>query len=52
MEGEGFLVHRAFPTHALNHFDPFLLLDEMGPKDLAAGEAKGPRTIPTGALRP
>jgi hypothetical protein len=41
MEGEGFLVHRAFPTHALNQFDPFLLLDEMGPKDLAAGEAKG-----------
>lgn len=41
MEGEGFLVHRAFPTHALNQFDPFLLLDEMGPKDLAAGQAKG-----------
>ena len=41
LEGEGFLVHRPFPTAALADFDPFLLLDEMGPKDLAAGEAKG-----------
>jgi hypothetical protein len=41
LEGEGFLVHRPFPTFALSEFDPFLLLDEMGPKDLAAGEAKG-----------
>lgn len=41
MEGEGFLVHRSFPTHALNQFDPFLLLDEMGPKDMPPGEAKG-----------
>ncbi len=41
LEGEGFLVHRPFPTYALSDFDPFLLLDEMGPKDLAPGEAKG-----------
>ena len=41
LEGEGFLVHRPFPTAALSDFDPFLLLDEMGPKDLAPGEAKG-----------
>lgn len=41
LEGEGFLVHRPFPTYALSEFDPFLLLDEMGPKDLAPGEAKG-----------
>src|SRR5436853_3352035 len=40
-EGEGFLVHRPFPTRALSEFDPFLLLDEMGPMDLAPGEAKG-----------
>jgi quercetin 2,3-dioxygenase len=40
-EGAGFLVHRPFPTSALDHFDPFLLLDEMGPMDLAPGEAKG-----------
>jgi redox-sensitive bicupin YhaK (pirin superfamily) len=41
LEGEGFLVHRPFPTYALSDFDPFLLLDEMGPKQLAPGEAKG-----------
>lgn len=41
LEGAGFLVHRSFPTSALDHFDPFLLLDEMGPADLAPGEAKG-----------
>ena len=41
LEGEGFLVHRPFPTGALSFFDPFLLLDEMGPMDLAPGEAKG-----------
>src|SRR6185503_20947976 len=41
IEGEGFLVHRSFPTQLLNDFDPFMLLDEMGPMDLAPGEAKG-----------
>jgi redox-sensitive bicupin YhaK (pirin superfamily) len=41
LEGEGFLVHRPFPTRALSDFDPFLLLDEMGPKELSPGEAKG-----------
>lgn len=41
LEGEGFLVHRPFPTGSLDFFDPFLLLDEMGPMDLAPGEAKG-----------
>jgi len=41
LEGAGFLVHRPFPTRALDHFDPFLLLDEMGPADLGPGEAKG-----------
>lgn len=40
-EGEGFVVNRAFPTHIISYFDPFLLLDEMGPVDLAPGEAKG-----------
>jgi len=40
-EGAGFLVHRPFPTPELDQFDPFLLLDEMGPSDLAPGEAKG-----------
>jgi hypothetical protein len=41
LEGEGFLVHRAFPNHGLREFDPFLLLDEIGPIVLSAGEAKG-----------
>jgi len=40
-EGAGFLVRRPFPTAGLSEFDPFLLLDEMGPMDLGPGEAKG-----------
>ncbi|MEM5311732.1 pirin family protein [Paraburkholderia sp. JHI869] len=40
-EGGGFIVHRPFPTRQLMDFDPFLLLDEMGPTDYAPGEAKG-----------
>jgi quercetin 2,3-dioxygenase len=41
LEGGGFLVHRPFPTSTLADFDPFLLLDEMGPTDVGPGEAKG-----------
>ena len=41
LEGGGFLVRRPFPTYALSDFDPFLLLDEMGPMEVAPGEAKG-----------
>ncbi|MDQ3743925.1 MAG: pirin family protein [Acidobacteriota bacterium] len=41
LEGAGFLVRRPFPKAALSEFDPFLLLDEMGPMTLAPGEAKG-----------
>ena len=40
-EGAGFLVHRPFPTSALRDFDPFLLLDEMGPVQYRPGEAVG-----------
>ncbi len=40
-EGEGFIVHRAFPNYAVRDFDPFLLLDEIGPIELSPGEAKG-----------
>lgn len=40
-EGEGFVVRRPFPGAALDHADPFLLLDEMGPADYRPGEAKG-----------
>lgn len=41
LEGGGFLVRRPFPTPAFSEFDPFLLLDEMGPMTVAPGEAKG-----------
>src|SRR5687768_4348002 len=41
LEGGGFVVRRPFPTYALSDFDPFLLLDEMGPMEVAPGEAKG-----------
>jgi redox-sensitive bicupin YhaK (pirin superfamily) len=40
-EGGGFIVNRSFPTNSLLDFDPFLLLDEMGPKNWKPGEAKG-----------
>ncbi|HBB87694.1 MAG TPA: pirin family protein [Blastocatellia bacterium] len=41
LEGGGFLVRRPFPKAAFSEFDPFLLLDEMGPIEVAPGEAKG-----------
>jgi len=41
LEGGGFLVHRPFPKASFSDFDPFLLLDEMGPMDVAPGKAKG-----------
>ena len=40
-EGAGFIVHRPFPTRTLDHLDPFLLLDEMGPMQLGPGQAEG-----------
>jgi hypothetical protein len=41
VEGGGFIVRRPFPTQELSLFDPFLLLDEMGPSDNGPGDAKG-----------
>jgi len=41
LEGGGFQVRRPFPQASFSEFDPFLLLDEMGPMDVAPGEAKG-----------
>ena len=41
LEGEGFVVHRAFPNGNLREFDPFLLLDEMGPIVISSEDAKG-----------
>lgn len=40
-EGAGFTVNRPFPTRMLMDFDPFLMLDEMGPMQVAPGQAKG-----------
>jgi len=41
IEGEGFVVRRPFPSHALPLADPFLLLDQMGAVEYAPREAKG-----------
>jgi len=41
LEGGGFLVQRPFPKPAFSEFDPFLLLDEMGPMTVAPHQAKG-----------
>jgi redox-sensitive bicupin YhaK (pirin superfamily) len=41
LEGGGFLVRRPFPQASFSEFDPFLLLDEMGPMEVEPGEAKG-----------
>ncbi|MBD2099780.1 pirin family protein [Leptolyngbya sp. FACHB-261] len=41
LEGAGFLVRRPFPKSSFAGFDPFLLLDEMGPMQLEPGQAKG-----------
>src|SRR5215831_4968149 len=40
-DGDGVDLRRAFPAAALSEFDPFLLLDEMGPTTLAPGAARG-----------
>jgi quercetin 2,3-dioxygenase len=41
LEGGGFLVRRPFPKSSFSEFDPFLLLDELGPIHLKPGQAKG-----------
>jgi quercetin 2,3-dioxygenase len=41
LEGGGFLVRRPFPKASFSDFDPFLLLDEMGPINVSPGQAKG-----------
>lgn len=33
VEGAGFVVRRPFPIMKIDHVDPFLLIDEMGPMD-------------------
>jgi quercetin 2,3-dioxygenase len=41
IEGGGFQVKRPFPTRALDHVDPFLLLDEAGPIEFHPGDEDG-----------
>lgn len=41
LEGAGFLVRRPFPKSSFSEFDPFLLLDELGPATMKPGQAKG-----------
>jgi redox-sensitive bicupin YhaK (pirin superfamily) len=40
-EGGGFRIRRPFPVAGLSHFDPILLIDEMGPVVYGPGEAVG-----------
>ncbi|MER7705194.1 pirin family protein [Kitasatospora sp. NPDC097605] len=40
-EGEGFPVRRAFAKINTKHLDPFIMMDQMGEVDYAAGEPKG-----------
>ncbi|HWF45067.1 MAG TPA: pirin family protein [Candidatus Kapabacteria bacterium] len=41
IEGGGFTVRRPFPTRAIDHVDPFLLLDEAGPIERKPGQESG-----------
>jgi redox-sensitive bicupin YhaK (pirin superfamily) len=41
LEGGGFLVRRPVPIRGVDQVDPFLLLDEMGPKDETPGNVVG-----------
>src|SRR5579884_2401436 len=40
-EGGGVTVRRTFPTNRLDELNPFLLLDRMGPWEIAPGQATG-----------
>lgn len=40
-EGAGFVVRRPFPSRGLEHLDPLLMLDEMGPVTYGPGQALG-----------
>src|SRR3954464_10981936 len=40
-DGDGIELRRAFPGAALAEIDPFLLLDQMGPMEFAAGDPRG-----------
>ena len=37
-DGEGVTLNRSFPNNFVSEFDPFLLLDEIGPMDIKPGK--------------
>ena len=41
VEGGGFTANRPFPSPAADWFDPFLLLDDVGPREITPGKAVG-----------
>ncbi len=41
VEGGGFVANRPFPSPSASWFDPFLLLDEVGPREIVPGAAVG-----------
>ena len=41
LEGGGFPVRRPFPVQGFSHFDPFLLIDHLGPVEWKPGAALG-----------
>lgn len=40
-DGDGVDLRRAFPGATISDIDPFLLLDQMGPTEFKAGDARG-----------
>ena len=40
-DGEGVILNRCFPNSFISEFDPFLLLDKIGPTDIKPGKQKG-----------
>lgn len=50
-EGEGFPVRRAFAKINTKYLDPFIMMDQMGEVDYAAGEPKGTPGTRTAASR-
>jgi len=40
-DGEDVKLNRSFPNNVISEFDPFLLLDEIGPIDTQPGKQKG-----------
>ena len=40
-DGESVILNRSFPNNFISEFDPFLLLDEIGPTDVIPVKQKG-----------